>query len=203
MIDTADPIVAWHFIRNDFKLRYGDDRTVRRGEVLCVTGEPKMCNNGMHGSLRALDALRYAPGTIVCRTVHSGLLIFGGDKLVSQCREVVWMADATEAIVVFAKWCAARAAAHFAGTVGYHARYATEAARHTIEAAKSARYATAATGAAAVAANATGAAGYAAAAAGADVKHAIDAEHAEQEAQNDELTRLLCELGQKNPLWPT
>src|SRR3990167_5345665 len=65
----------------------------------------------MHGSIRPLDALQYAPGPIVCRVRLWGDVVQDGDKLVARHREVIAMADATRTLHEFAIWCAERALA--------------------------------------------------------------------------------------------
>jgi len=55
-------IKAWHFTRRNRRLGHGDGRLVRAGSVHTVDGVPDLCKYGLHGSVRAIDALRYAPG---------------------------------------------------------------------------------------------------------------------------------------------
>jgi len=180
--EMSDPIVTWHFSTG--KLGYGDGREIKRGVIHSVEGNIKLCEFGLHGSVRAPDALRYAPGCIVSRCEHRGSIIYGDDKLVSEVREYVAVADATDTIVRFTRWCADRANA---------AAYAANAA---------AAYAYAANAAAAYAAYAAyaanAAAAYAAYAAYAAAAYAAYAYEAEREAQNEWLTRELCELIQKD-----
>lgn len=91
---------GWHWI--------GADHTLRTGEVVVpngiyrAVGPLKMCANGVHASRRALDALRYAPGPVVCAVVLSGELQHDTDKSVARERRVVWMADATNVLHEFA-----------------------------------------------------------------------------------------------------
>ena len=44
------------------------------GKKLVHPGMPVMCKSGFHDSVRILDALRYAPGTFLCRTRLSGTI---------------------------------------------------------------------------------------------------------------------------------
>jgi len=57
----------WHFIRENKKLGYQDDRIVRAGRTYKVDCEPILCESGLHASKEAIDALVYAPGPIICR----------------------------------------------------------------------------------------------------------------------------------------
>jgi len=61
------PIKAWHFVSENKKLGYDDGRIVRKGRTYKVNCEPVLCKSGLHGSVRILDALNYAPGPILCR----------------------------------------------------------------------------------------------------------------------------------------
>jgi len=100
----SEKILAWHFIQNDRKLRYSkSQRLVRTGQVLHVNPEKlSLCNFGLHASGRAIDALKYAPGSIVCRVELSGKILEESDKLCAERRKVLWMADATETLHEFA-----------------------------------------------------------------------------------------------------
>ena len=99
-------MLAWHFLSEDKRLGYGDGRLVEVGETLECKGKPKLCDNGMHGSVRLIDALRYASGPIVCRVEIEGDVIEGRDKLCGRRRTVLWMLDATQILHEFACQCA-------------------------------------------------------------------------------------------------
>ena len=105
-------IKAWHFLADDYRLKYGDRRKVQAGSRLVYDGVPKLCCRGFHGSRRVIDALQYAPGPIVCRVVISGDIVEGDDKLVGGTREILWTLDATWELHHFACWCAERALKH-------------------------------------------------------------------------------------------
>jgi hypothetical protein len=98
--------LGWHFVAEDRCLANGDGRPVRAGETYSVDGEPVLCEHGLHASRRALDALRYAPGAIVCRVRLSGTIVEGEDKACATERTVLAMADATRTLHEFAIWCA-------------------------------------------------------------------------------------------------
>jgi hypothetical protein len=105
----------WHFLRDDKRLRYRDGREVADGEIVEVgktyeaVGPLELCLNGMHASQRAIDALDYAPGAVVCRVALDGEITDGTDKLVARRRTVLWMLDATTILHEFGCWCAERA----------------------------------------------------------------------------------------------
>jgi hypothetical protein len=99
-------MLAWHFLSEDKRLGYGDGRLVEVGVPLECEGDPILCDNGMHGSVRLLDALRYAAGPIVCRVEIEGDVIEGEDKLCGRRRTVLWMLDATKILHEFACSCA-------------------------------------------------------------------------------------------------
>ena len=222
-LQMTDAVVTWHFCSVDRKLGYGDGRPIHRGAVHAVHGPILLCRNGLHGSIRPLDALGYAAGTIVSRCEHRGEIVFGTDKLASSIREHVVVADATEILVEFAQNCAysaaryavARYAAADAADAADAARYAANAAdaaaRYAVaryaaaDAADAARYAadaavacyTARYADAVDAADARYAAADAADAARYAARYAADAD-AERERQNAWLETKLIELIQKH-----
>jgi len=97
---------AWHFVGEDKRLGYGDNRMVKVGKTYIAKGPLEMCKNGMHGSRRILDALRYAPGPIICRVELSGEIIHDTDKSVARSRKVLAMVDGTAILQKFARMCA-------------------------------------------------------------------------------------------------
>jgi hypothetical protein len=99
---------AWHFVQNDRTLRYSGEK-IRKGGVYRAEGPLELCHNGMHASVNPLDALRYAPGSIICRVEMRGEIIKGDDKLVARERKILWWADADRTLHEFAIWCAERA----------------------------------------------------------------------------------------------
>jgi hypothetical protein len=105
----------WHFLRDDKRLRYRDNRRVSNGEIVEAgrtyeaVGPLELCHNGMHASKRAIDALEYAYGSIVCRVALEGEIQDGADKSVARRRTVLWMVNATTILHEFACWCAERA----------------------------------------------------------------------------------------------
>ena len=98
-------MLAWHFLSEDKRLGNGDGRLVEVGVPLECKGDPVLCDNGMHGSVRLIDALRYASGPIVCRVEIEGDVIEGDDKLCGRRRTVLWMLDATQILHEFACQC--------------------------------------------------------------------------------------------------
>ena len=97
-------ILAWHFVNAERTLAH-DGMSIEPGYVYSEPGETILCERGMHGSINALDALQYAPGPVICRVVMWGDVKQGTDKLVAQHREVLWMADASVEMRLFACWC--------------------------------------------------------------------------------------------------
>ena len=98
---------AWYFSSENRRLRHGDGREIRLGETHAVSGEIEMCKNGLHASKKAIDALYYAPGTIVYRVELSGEIKKGEDKLVAQKRTYLSGGiDVSETLRKFARMCA-------------------------------------------------------------------------------------------------
>ena len=93
---------AWHFTNENMTLGYGDGRKIVEGETLSCEGDIVLCQNGMHGSKRIIDALQYAPGPILTRVEITGDVVEGDDKIAGRHRKVLWSLDATEILHRFA-----------------------------------------------------------------------------------------------------
>lgn len=91
-------VKAWHFIPENHKLRFSDDREVVVGETLTVEGSPLLCCRGLHASECLEDALRYAPGPVLCRVTVSGDIVYGSDKLSGMSRKCLSMMDIREPV---------------------------------------------------------------------------------------------------------
>ena len=99
-------ILAWHFLPEDERLQFGRRTKVKVGQTLKRDpSKLSMCHYGLHASVRPLDAIRYAPGSIVCRVQLGGTIIEDDDKCVASRRTVLWMADASRELRLFACWC--------------------------------------------------------------------------------------------------
>ena len=100
MSDELAPILGWHFTAGQ-KLR--DGRPVVVGEVLRHDDPLALCEAGYHLSERALDALRYAPGSWVWRVEGRGERLTDTDKLCCRERVALWGYDATDVLRAFAR----------------------------------------------------------------------------------------------------
>jgi hypothetical protein len=105
--------LAWHFVHESRRTAVYRDGipeytgpAVEPGLVQRIEGTPICCERGLHASLRAIDALAYAPGPIVCRVELDGEIAHQHDKCAAQVRRVLWVADATRALHEFALECA-------------------------------------------------------------------------------------------------
>ena len=101
---------AWHFCRNDRKLAYNDGRVIRTGRTYKVyrPQDIEMCEYGLHGSLKIIDALKYASGDILCRVELAGYTKKDDDKIVASERTVLWQMDCSRILHEFACKCAER-----------------------------------------------------------------------------------------------
>ena len=99
---SESPLLAWHFLPADRRLRFGDRTLVEPGQTLTVEPPLKPGSRGLHASVRPIDALFYAPGPILCRVALSGEILEDKDKVCAEHRTVLWMADATRALHLFA-----------------------------------------------------------------------------------------------------
>jgi hypothetical protein len=95
---------AWHFVRQDRRLGFGDKRLVIDGETLYYTGNKpiNLCEQGLHFSVNVLDALKYAPGLVACYVEVPDTSIVCDDKGVATCRTVIKSIDTSEILVRFA-----------------------------------------------------------------------------------------------------
>jgi hypothetical protein len=110
MPETSKTILAWHFRRLDGTTSHlRNPETV--GEWYRVKGRILPCANGLHASINPLDALKYAGGFLICRFECAGTIVHheDGDKLACSDRRVLWQADATSVLLLFAADCAERA----------------------------------------------------------------------------------------------
>ena len=98
----TDKLICWHFANNDLRLGYDDGREIVAGESLRVEGAPVLCETGLHGSIRLLDALQYAPGHMLCRVELSDGIIEGDNKAVARERKTLWIFNAENALRDFA-----------------------------------------------------------------------------------------------------
>lgn len=103
--------LAWHFLRDDRTMQYSPYSRVQAGETYLAVGPLALCSNGMHASLRALDALCYAPGSIVCRVRIGDERLVEHDKVCARARTVLWLADANTVLHEFSCLVAERALA--------------------------------------------------------------------------------------------
>jgi hypothetical protein len=76
------------------------------GEVLRHDGPVEMCRSGLHASRRLIDALRYAPGPVVCRVECAEIVDEDKEKFVCRERTILWRVDAEDLLRDFARRCA-------------------------------------------------------------------------------------------------
>ena len=93
---------AYYFSGKDKRLRYGDNRLIQEGETHTVDCEPILCEQGLHGSIKALDALKYAPDTYLWIVEIEGDIQTGEDKICGKSRTYIKGFDAEELLRSFA-----------------------------------------------------------------------------------------------------
>jgi hypothetical protein len=95
--------LAWHFVGTTLR----DGRPVPPdGEWLIHDGPVVLCESGLHASEHPFDALKYAPGPILCRVELGGGLVYGSDKVAAPQRRIIARIDATALLLQFARTCA-------------------------------------------------------------------------------------------------
>jgi hypothetical protein len=95
---------AWHFT-NGNRLRNGDPLPAI-GEPLRYDGVVKIRKTGLHASKRLLDALDYAPGSMLHRVECREIVERDHDKFVCRERTILWSLDVDELLRQFARRCA-------------------------------------------------------------------------------------------------
>jgi hypothetical protein len=99
-------ITCWHFLQDDKRLRWGTKEVCKVGKTYTCEGEIKLCENGLHGSRKILDALGYAPGSVCCRVEIWGDIVEDGEKLAGRNRKILKMVNAEKILRKFARMCA-------------------------------------------------------------------------------------------------
>ena len=102
-----DTVTGWYFSKESRVLQYGDARPIALGVTHEVDAPIELCERGLHASVRAIDALEYAPGPIVWRVELSGEINAGDDKCVATHRKYIGGGvDASAVMRAFARRCA-------------------------------------------------------------------------------------------------
>jgi len=98
---------AWYFAHESNKLQYGDGRGIKIGETHTVDCVPQCCKQGLHGSLKLIDALGYAKGPIVYRVDIKGKIDKEQDKICGQSRTYLYGGiNIEKELHEFSRWCA-------------------------------------------------------------------------------------------------
>ena len=97
-------ILAWHFLPENGLTRFNEIK-VEPGVEIVHKGKLKLCDSGLHASIKLDDALSFAPGPILCRVRCEGRVKQGDDKLVCSRRTVLWMFDASRVLRLWGCWC--------------------------------------------------------------------------------------------------
>jgi hypothetical protein len=106
-LSKKNGLLCWHFLPDDGRTAH-DHVPVVVGQTLdgIRSSDLALCERGYHASVRPLDALQFAPGTMIQRCVLHGTVITDTDKAVATRRTCLWIADATQTLHGFALWCA-------------------------------------------------------------------------------------------------
>jgi hypothetical protein len=92
--------LAFHFVGETLR----DGRPIpANGEWLVHDGPVKICASGLHFSYDAFDALRYAPGNILCLVEVADIVATEKDKGVCRRRKIVARFDAEPILRYFAR----------------------------------------------------------------------------------------------------
>ena len=92
---------GWHFLYAGGRLRTGEEAP--EDGVWLTTDKARICESGLHGSKHPFDALKYAPGPLLCLCEFGEIKGDHGDKFVSRSRRIIARMDATEMLMYFAR----------------------------------------------------------------------------------------------------
>ena len=109
--DTPPAIVVGWWFSREAELPNGDGRAVIVGETLTVDAAKVVpCKYGLHASPLALDALQYAPGSLLWRVELGGRIVSHGDPIdkyaASERKIIAGGIDVSPMLREFARWCA-------------------------------------------------------------------------------------------------
>ena len=96
-------MLAWYFARENNRLNHGDDRLIEIGKMHTVKHKPVLCKKGLHGSVNVLDALKYAPGSMLYRVDITRNVQIGDDKICGQRRKYLNGFNVTDVLRQFAR----------------------------------------------------------------------------------------------------
>jgi len=108
MTTKRKQVTCWHWAGDTLR----DGRALpSRGETIKHDGPVVPCKQGLHGSERAIDALRDAPGSNVARVRLTGTLVpHDNDKWAASRRTTLTdYVDASQVLIEWARLCALRA----------------------------------------------------------------------------------------------
>jgi hypothetical protein len=113
--DTYVRASGWHFLRKDWTSPNDPDEVYRVGQTAVHRGGLQIGKSGLHASSRAIEALRFATGTVVTRVMcyieeeEDGTQkapVMEDYQMVGNRRKIVWGYDAEEELRTFARHCA-------------------------------------------------------------------------------------------------
>jgi len=92
--------IAWHFT-DGWRLR--DGQPLKIGKTYKhAAGDLKMCYSGYHASPRLIDALKFAPGSVLSVVECGGKIVRDTDKVVCTERRVLYAEDVNTTLHAFA-----------------------------------------------------------------------------------------------------
>ena len=102
---------AWHFSNGYLSYARKGEKIKAGNAYACKPDELRLCDFGFHSSYKLLDALKYAPGSVLSYCEIGGLIIESHDKNVSSIRRHLVVLDISHTLHQFASWCAEQALA--------------------------------------------------------------------------------------------
>ena len=95
----------YYFASKDRQLRHGDHRCIEEGLTHTVEPSLDQCDHALHAHRRAIDALRYAHGPLICIVELGGETLHGDRRLVATKRTYLKVIDGEVLISKFCRRC--------------------------------------------------------------------------------------------------
>ena len=95
----------YYFASKDRRLRYGDNRLIEEGVTHTVEPSLDRCDHALHAYRRAIDALRYAHGPVICTVELGGEILHGDTRSIATKRTYLEVIDGESLISKFCRRC--------------------------------------------------------------------------------------------------
>ena len=95
----------YYFANKNHRLGYGDNRLIKKGVTHTVEPSLDQCDHALHAYRRAIDALRYAHGPVICIVELGGEILHGDTRSFATERTYLEVIDGEALISEFCHRC--------------------------------------------------------------------------------------------------